>query len=102
MKPMEFEAELWLWDARRADTWIFLSVPPAQSEEIRDHAAARPPAGFGSVRVQVTIGASTWQTSVFPGGDGRYDLPVKKSVRRAEGVEAGDRVQVRLEVLADG
>ena len=101
MEPMDFEAELWLWDARRADTWTFLSVPPALSEEIRDHAAARPPAGFGSVRVQVTIGSSTWQTSVFPGDDGRYGLPVKKSVRRAEGVEAGDRVQVRLEVLAD-
>ncbi len=102
MVPMEFEAELWLWDARRADTWTFLSVPPALSEEIRDHAAARPPAGFGSVRVQVTIGTSTWQTSVFPGDDGRYVLPVKKSIRRTEAVEAGDRVQVRLEVLSDG
>ena len=44
MKPLEFEAELWLWDARRADTWTFLSVPPTLSEEIYDHATARPPA----------------------------------------------------------
>ena len=101
MDPMEFEAELWLWDARQADTWTFVSVPPDLSEEIRDRAAARPPAGFGSVRVMVTIGTSTWRTSVFPGDDGRYDLPVKKAVRRKEGVEAGDRVRVRLEVLDD-
>jgi uncharacterized protein DUF1905 len=101
MEPLEFEAELWLWDARRADTWTFLSVPLELSEEIRDRAAGLPPAGFGSVRVAVTIGRSTWQTSVFPGDDGRYGLPVKKSVRRAEGVESGDRVQVRLEVLGD-
>ncbi len=100
MKAMEFEAELWLWDARQADTWTFVSVPPELSEEIRDRAAARPPAGFGSVRVTVTIGTSTWRTSVFP-GDGRYDLPVKKAVRRQQGVEAGDRVRVRLEVLDD-
>ena len=99
MEPLEFEAELWLWEARRADTWTFVSVPPELSEEIRDRAAALPPAGFGSVRVAVTIGRSTWQTSVFPGDDGRYGLPVKKAVRKAECVENGDRVRVRLEVL---
>lgn len=98
---MEFEAELWVWDARRADTWTFLSVPLTMSEEIRDRAAARPPAGFGSVRVGVTVGSSTWRTSVFPGDDGRYGLPVKKSVRRAENLQPGDRVRVRLEVLED-
>ena len=101
MDPMEFDAELWLWDARRADTWTFVSVPPELSEEIRDRAAALPPAGFGSVRVAVTIGSSTWQTSVFPGDDGRYGLPVKKAVRRKEGVEAGDQVRVRLELLGE-
>jgi hypothetical protein len=99
VEPLEFEAELWLWDARRADTWTFVSVPTELSEEIRDRAAALPPAGFGSVRVAVTIGSSTWRTSVFPGRDGRYDLPVKKAVRRKEGVESGDRVRVHLEVL---
>jgi len=101
MDSLEFEAELWLWDARRADTWTFVSLPPELSAEIRDRAAALPPAGFGSVRVAATIGATTWHTSVFPGDDGRYDLPVKKSVRRAEGLETGDRVRVRLEVLGE-
>jgi len=101
VEPLEFEAELWLWDARQADSWTFVSVPPALSEEIRDRAAVLPPAGFGSVRVAVTIGASTWRTSVFPGDDGRYALPVKRAVRRAEGVESGDRVRVRLEVLGE-
>ena len=99
MDPMEFDGELWLWDARQADSWTFVSVPPELSEEIRDRAAARPPAGFGSVRVWVTIGSSSWQTSVFPGADGRYALPVKKTVRRKEEVEAGDQVRVRLDLL---
>ena len=101
MEPLEFEAELWQWDARKADTWTFVSVPAELSEEIRDRAAALPPAGFGSVRVAETIGRSTWRTSVFPGDDGRYALPVKKSVRRSECVESGDRVRVRLEVLGE-
>jgi len=99
MRPIEFTGELWIWDARRNDSWIFVSVPPAESEEIRELGAARPPAGFGSVRVSVTIGGSTWQTSVFPGADGRYALPVKKSVRRAEGIAEGDVVPVALHVV---
>ncbi|HEU5483727.1 MAG TPA: DUF1905 domain-containing protein [Microlunatus sp.] len=99
MRPIEFTGELWIWDARRNDSWIFVSVPLAESEEIRELGAARPPAGFGSVRVSVTIGGSTWQTSVFPGADGRYALPVKKSVRRAEGIAEGDVVPVALHVV---
>jgi len=31
-----FNAELWLWDARRTETWTFVSLPASQSEEIRD------------------------------------------------------------------
>ena len=101
MDAYEFSAELWIWTARREDGWTFLSVPPEVSEEIRELSASRPPAGFGSVPVAVTIGGSSWQTSVFPGEDGRYALPIKKSVRRAEGVEAGDVVTVTLRARLD-
>ena len=95
----EFSAELWIWQARQEDGWTFLSVPPEESEEIRAYSASRPRAGFGSVRVSVTIGSSTWQTSVFPGEDGNYALPIKKSVRRVEGIEAGDVVTVMLRTV---
>jgi hypothetical protein len=95
----EFSAELWIWDARREDSWTFLSVPIEESEEIRACSASEPRAGFGSVRVSVTIGRSTWQTSVFPGEDGKYALPIKKSIRRAEGIGAGDVVTVKLRTI---
>jgi hypothetical protein len=37
---------------------------------------------------------------VFPAAERQaYMLPVKKDVRRAEGIAAGDRVAVRLELL---
>ena len=95
----EFAAELWLWDARRHDTWTFLGVPAEVSEDLREWSLTRPPAGFGSLRVSVTIGATTWRTSVFPAADGTYVLPVKKAIRTAEGVEAGDTVQVTLRLV---
>lgn len=95
----EFEAELWIWDARRVDTWTFVSLPLEAAADIREFASALP-RGFGSVRVEVTVGGSTWRTSVFPGaGSGGYVLPIKKAVRRAESLEPGHPVAVRLELV---
>lgn len=95
----EFEAPLWVWDARKADTWTFVSVPEAQADEILDvvGTVAR---GFGSVRVEVTVGGSVWRTSLFPDSTaGTYVLPVKKAVRRAEGLDPGTTARVRIRLL---
>ena len=99
MDGYEFSGELWIWTARKEEGWTFLSVPAEVSEEIDAYAASRPRTGFGSVRVSVSIADSTWQTSVFPGDSGRYALPIKKAVRRAQGIEAGDIATVRLRII---
>lgn len=93
-----FTADLWLWDARKADTWTFVTLPAEISAAVEDHADARGPrAGFGSVRVRVRIGTTTWHTSVFPdSATGCFVLPIKKSVRRANEIEAGDAVTIHL------
>jgi hypothetical protein len=95
----EFETELWLWSAKEGDSWVFVTVPEDVSDEIRDRAG--PPRGFGSVRVEATIGATTWRTSVFPNSkeQGTFALPVKKAVRRSEDLEVGDTAAVRLQVI---
>lgn len=93
-----FDAELWIWEARRADSWTFVSLPAEASEEIRELTAG-PRRGFGSVRVRVVVGGSTWTTSIFPSEGGRYVLPVKRAIRRAEALEAGDTATVTVEVV---
>lgn len=94
-----FDAELWIWDARRADTWTFVTLPEDISEEIRELTADQP-RGFGSVRVRVTVGAHTWRTSIFPDSARRaYVLPVKRAIRRAEGLDAGDTAAVTIELV---
>lgn len=94
-----FDAELWIWDARRDGSWTFVSLPVDASDEIRELTAG-PRRGFGSVRVRVTVGGSTWRTSIFPdSGKGAYVLPVKRAVRVAEGLEAGDVTRVSVELL---
>ena len=95
----DFEAELWVWDARKHERWTFVSLPDDVSDEILERAGAFA-RGFGSLRVEVTVGGTTWRTSIFPdSGRKTYVLPVKKAVRTAEGLSAGSTARVRLVVL---
>jgi hypothetical protein len=51
------------------------------------------------VRVDVTVGATSWRTSLFPDSKTRtYLLPVRKTVRVTEHLEAGDDVRAQLQV----
>lgn len=93
-----FSAELWLWDARRTETWTFVSLPASESEEIRDLAGGLR-RGFGSVRVRATIGNSTWTTSIFPASQAGYVLPVKRPIRVAESLDVGDMATVIVELI---
>lgn len=95
----EFAAVLWVWDARKTETWTFVSLPEDQADEILDLVGSRA-RGFGSVRVEVTLGGSVWRTSLFPDSTaGTYVLPVKRAVRTAEGLEPGVTARVRVELL---
>jgi hypothetical protein len=51
----------------------------------------------------VQLGASRWATSVFPdSGSGSFVLRVEKAVRLAEGLAAGDRVELGARVADVG
>lgn len=95
-----FTATLWEYDGAAA--WYFLSLPHDLADAVADASDERR-AGFGSVRVEVTIGDSTWRTSLFP--DARratYVLPVKRAVRTAERLIDGASADVRLRLIEPG
>ena len=95
----EFDAPLWRWSNRPDAVWTFATLPEDVSDELLDLGApyAR---GFGSLRVDVTVGSTRWRTSVFPdAGRGAFILPVKRAVRDAEGLTLGRRVHVRLRLV---
>lgn len=100
MAEHEFTADLWRWQARDEESggaWFFVSLPFEVADAIDDTA---PRKGFGSVRVEVSIGSSTWRTSVFPSAEERtFVLPVKKVVRTAEGLVEGGPCRVRLRTI---
>ncbi|BAN00960.1 DUF1905 domain-containing protein [Ilumatobacter coccineus] len=94
-----FDSELWEWTSKTS--WFFLDVPESDADDIEER-FGRSAAGFGSVRVEVTIGSSTWQTSIFPSKEKEtYVLPVKKAIRTAEQLVAGSVARVELTVIID-
>jgi hypothetical protein len=91
------EAQLWVYDG--PSPWHFVSVPRDVSAEIKAGFGGMA-GGFGSLRVEVTVGQTTWRTSIFPDSrTGCYMLPVKSQVRRSEGLQAGDEVSFVLRLL---
>ncbi len=53
--------------------------------------------GWGMIPVAVTMGDTEWTTSLWP-KDGGYIVPLKAAARKAEKVEVGDVVDLRLTV----
>jgi hypothetical protein len=95
---LEFSGEIWHW--RGPSPFHFVTVPDAESAEIE---AVSPMVsyGWGCIPVAARIGGTDWTTSLFP-KEGGYIVPVKDMVRRAEGLEVGDMVTVRLTVDVGG
>ena len=92
----EATGEVWVWVGQAA--WHFLTLPPDVSEGVR--AIRGKGRGWGSVRVEATLGGTTWRTSIFPDRkSGAFLLPLKADVRAREGVGGGDTVSVTVEVL---
>jgi hypothetical protein len=92
---LEFKGEMWPW--RGPSPYHFITVPDEESAAL--HAASPSVTyGWGMIPVSVEIGSTEWTTSLFP-KSGRYLVPVRDSVRKAEGLELGDIVTVRLTVI---
>lgn len=76
--------------------WTFVAVPAEPSELLRG-ASPWVTYGWGMIPVRARIGNTRWKTSLFP-KDGRYLVPIKASVRKAERLSVGDTVTVELDV----
>lgn len=94
---IRLKASLELWTGAHGRVH-FLTLPEKLADEVRVQ-ALETPRGFGSVRVECTIGDATWRTSLFPVKSGGYFLPVKAAVCRQAGLAPGDEVTVALELL---
>ena len=91
-----FTAPVWLHEG---GSWHFVAVPEDDADAIEEMFGADA-GGFGSVRVEVTIGTTVWRTSLFPDSKRKtYVLPIKKAVRVSEGLSAGQPADIALVVV---
>jgi hypothetical protein len=95
--PMAFNGEVWYW--RGPSPYHFVWVPEHICVGIRAIASAVS-YGWGMIPVRARISETEFETSLFP-KDGRYVVPIKDAVRRAENLSAGDAVNVELVIRLD-
>ncbi|MGC4044659.1 MAG: DUF1905 domain-containing protein [Armatimonas sp.] len=91
---MEFSGDIWFW--KGPAPFYFVTVPEEQCQEIKE-ISGLVTYGWGMIPATVTIGETTWKTSLWP-KDGRYIVPIRDHVRKAEDLEEGQDVTISLSV----
>ena len=95
---LDVTGDIWHW--RGPAPFYFVTVPDDEASSLQ--AIAREVTyGWGMIPVRARIGATAWTTSLFP-KDGRYVVPVKIAVRRAQQLDEGDTVTITLTVAERG
>jgi len=94
-----FSSEVIEW--RGPAPYLFVAMTQEDSADLKEEAKGL--IYWGQVPVQVTIGDTEFTTALFP-KDGRYLVPVKVAVQRAEAIGEGAIVEVivRLNVARGG
>ncbi len=90
-----FTGEVIEW--RGPAPYLFVAMSPEDSEDLKEE--ARGLISRGQVPVHVTIGGSEFTTALFPRA-GRYLVPVKTAVQRAEAIGEGAVVEMVLRLDA--
>jgi hypothetical protein len=91
---IEFSGKIWFW--RGPAPWYFVTIPEEQSHGIKA-ISGMVTYGWGCIPVRVWIGRTEYTTSLFPKDD-LYIVPVKASVRKAERIDEGDTVTMRVQI----
>ncbi|MFJ9379900.1 DUF1905 domain-containing protein [Streptomyces sp. NPDC101455] len=81
---------------RGPSPYYFVPVPDEESADIRE-VAALASYGWGVIPVEARIGDVVFTTSLFP-KDGGYLLPLKKAVRKPQGLGADDEVSAEMTI----
>lgn len=97
IRSLTFSGKLWRYSSGKA-SWYFITLPYKDAEFIR-WVQDKWVVGFGFVRVQVQVGGSVWQTSIFPTKEKEYYLAIKKSIRIQENLQEGMEVKGTITLL---
>lgn len=92
---VKIKAKVWVFDGPTA--WYMVTIPAKQSKQINKEFGDRH-RGWGSIPVLVTLGKTTWKTSIFWEKKGTYVMAIKKEIRKKEKVTSGDVISIKLQI----
>ena len=91
---IEFKGKIFQW--RGPAPYLFVAVPDKQSADIKS-VSKLVTYGWGVIPALIKVGKTEWTTSLFP-KEGRYLVPIKMVVQKAEKLKEGDEIKLRLEL----
>lgn len=95
-RTYKMRAKVWIYQGEAA--WHFVTLPKKASDLIKKRFEGLT-RGWGSLPVVVTIGKTSWKTSIFPDKKAEaYMLPLKADVRKKEGIASGDTISFVIDV----
>ncbi len=98
VKYNEYKIETVVWLYPGMAGWHFVTISEEVSEDI-NHQFGDLKRGWGSLPVKVTVGKTTWETSIFPDKKTKgYLLPLKADVRKKEKIIADKKITLVLEI----
>ena len=93
-QEFHFKAKVFVFPGKAA--WYFTTLPVKVAEEI-NYFFSHAKRGWGSLKVSVRVGETTWMTSIFPSKkSGSFMLPLKRAVREKEHMQLGDLISFTL------
>ncbi len=98
----DLDVTLWRWSGgENGGDWFFATVDGVVGEALSATALMHRletgrRAGWGSVKISVTVGETSWRTSAFPGKEQGWMVPIKAAVRKAEGLVEGEPFIIEL------
>jgi hypothetical protein len=95
--PYLIETKVWLWTGKAA--WYFVSIGVELSETINQEFSYLK-GGWGSIPVELTVGKTTWKTSMFPNSKTKeYIIPIKSAIRKSEKISENDIISIQIQIL---
>ncbi|HYD02959.1 MAG TPA: DUF1905 domain-containing protein [Alphaproteobacteria bacterium] len=77
--------------------WFFVIVPKNIGEKIQKSAPKINNWGF--VKVKMTLGKTSWESSIFPDKKHGFLIAIKADIRKKENINNGDKVKIKIEPI---
>lgn len=91
---MEFEFESKVIEWRGPAPFYFATTPDSVTHEL-ENSGGHLSYGWGCISVDITVGNTTFYTALIP-REGTYYVPLKAALRKAESIELGELVGIKL------